>query len=122
MPVPLVGRLVRPRIGPLPLLHNIFLYNFFFFRLSNNNKYFFSHIIVALVFGAVVPPFDAESVLKVILPVPLVLGPVHVNVRPVAIGFVLLPVPLKNVPVHVEKLALPSKIELFRKILGKNKH
>ena len=62
--------------------------------------------VVALVAGLVSPSLYTVSVLEIILPHALILGPIHVLVNTTAVRFVISPVSIVDVAVHVDKATL----------------
>ena len=65
-----------------------------------------SECVVSFILRLICPCLDALSVLKVVLPLTLILGPVHVHVDTGSVGFVIGPETIIDVTVDMDELTL----------------
>lgn len=68
--------------------------------------------VLSLVLASISPRFHSLPMLQVVLPGPLVHGPVHVLVHPRPVGLIIRPEPVVDVPVHMDEPALPVRLVL----------
>jgi len=67
---------------------------------------FHALFIASFVFASIGPALYTPAVLKIILPLSLIAGTIHVNVNAVAISLVIFPVTLIDIAISVPEFAL----------------